>query len=204
MSAATRRKEFSSFSMVATLVVICLVAGAVMAAVQRLTAEPIEAAKRQEKLEAIRHVLQRRDTPDGPFRPLDYVNEPDQDAFEVNGATAYPARDSQGRLVGLAVIVSDPKGYGGPIRMMVGLDAEGRVMRIQKLEMSETPGLGDAVAGEKFLDPLLGQSARSIKWAVRKDGGDVDAVTAATISSRAAVRAISSAFDAWDKAVTRP
>jgi electron transport complex protein RnfG len=163
-----------------------------LAAVNEITREPIAQAKRARELQAIRFVLP------------DYANDPYADALDVDlaeegTAHLYPARDHVGGLVGVAVITS-AKGYGGDLRIMVGLDAMGKTHQIQVLEMKETPGLGDAIAKDKFLAPLLGQTADSMRWAVTKDGGDVDAVTAATISSRAAVEAVASSFGIIAKA----
>ena len=138
------------------------------------------------------------------LKPL-FTNNPSDDALAVDlggeiRVEVYPARDAEGKLIGLAIPISDAKGYSGEIKMMIGLDSEGKVIRISLLEHKETPGLGDAIGKDKFLGPLLGQDAKSVVWKVKKDKGDIDAVTAATISSRAALRAISSAFPIFEKA----
>jgi H+/Na+-translocating ferredoxin:NAD+ oxidoreductase subunit G len=186
------RKEFSSLSLVLTLVLFCGAAALALAAVNEITREPIAQAKKAKELEAISFVLP------------DYANDPYADVISVDlgeegTARLYPARDEAGGLVGVAVITS-AKGYGGDIRIMIGLDAMGKTHRIQVLEMKETPGLGDAIAKDKFLAPLLGQTADSMQWAVTKDGGAIDAVTAATISSRAAVEAVALSFEIVAKA----
>lgn len=211
------KKEFSSFSLVATLGVICACAGLALSAVYEVTKGPIDEAKRREKLQAIEYVLP------------EHANQPDKEAVALailtNQATgevvqvapagkadalqpasgqavaaieAYPARDKGGALLGWAIPTSNPQGYGGTLKFMVGLDAQGRIARIKALEIPETPGLGDAVAKPKFLEKMQGKGAEGTKWTVSKDGGDIDGITAATISSRAAIGAISSAFPIYE------
>lgn len=201
------KKEFSALSMVMTLIVVCSLAALALAAVSEITRAPIAEAKRRKKLEAIQYVLPQKAQPDGvktPPEPL-FANNPSADALIVkldgdSEIEVYPARDAEGKFIALAIPISDPKGYGGQIKMMIGLDASGKVIRISLLEHKETPGLGDAIGKDKFLGPLLAQDAQSLVWKVKKDKGGVDAITAATISSRAALRAISSAFVIFETA----
>lgn len=92
-------------------------------------------------------------------------------------------------------------GFGGKMRVMVGVAADGTILGYQILEHSETPGLGDK-AGEWFKNAdkpgqnIIGRKAGNLT--VSKDGGDVDAITAATISSRAFLKAINSAVQQID------
>lgn len=179
------KKEFSSMRMVLTLVIITGLAGMVLAGVRELTQERIDAAKKEAELAAVRKVL-----PEG----LDVAEQ----AIEFEGMSVYKATDSQGALGGLAVRSSDPNGYGGKIVMMVGLNAAGKIHKIEALDISkETPGLGDGIAKEKFLAQFYKKGPDDMQYDVKQDQGDVDAVTAATISSRAATRAIHSAFQAY-------
>ncbi|NQU42553.1 RnfABCDGE type electron transport complex subunit G [bacterium] len=179
------RKEFSPLSLVLTLVLITACAGVVLAAVKQITEKPIAQAKRQEKLQAIENVLP------------EHTNAPDQEVVQVGEYALYPGFNAAGEFVGAAVEVGDAGGYGGKITLMIGLDAEGQVCGIQATQLNETPGLGDGITKGKFLDPLMGKGRDDMTWRVTKDGGDVDGVTAATISSRAALRAISVAFEVF-------
>jgi len=190
-----KRKEFSSWSLVVTLILICGCAGVLLAGVHELTLEPIAKAKSEETLRAVRFVLP------------DYGNQAIGDA--VSGGTPmlhYAARDDLRKLLAVAIPVSDAQGYGGEVKFMVGLDMSGKIRNIHGLDTpgNETPGLGDGIFKEEFLASLTGQTATSIKWKVKKDGGDVDGVTAATISSRAALRAIFSAFAIFDEIAKTP
>ena len=89
-------------------------------------------------------------------------------------------------------------GFGGKIRLIVGFDPEGKILGYEILEHQETPGLGDHIVdwfknADKPGQNIIGRQATG-KFIVSKDGGDVDAITAATISSRAFLKAINKAY----------
>ena len=161
--------------LVAILTLICLFWTAMLAGVDAITRERIADAGRQKEIAAVRVVL-----PPGVPEPV----------AQANGtATNYVARDVDGRLVAVAAKGFSANGYGGIIALMVGFTADGRVNNFQVLAANETPGLGSKIASDKFKAGICGRPAGT-RWAVRKDGGEVDAITAATISSRAALEAI--------------
>ena len=89
-------------------------------------------------------------------------------------------------------------GFGGPFRVMVGFDADGNILGYEVLEHQETPGLGAHIEhwfknADKPNQNIIGRKADG-KFAVSKDGGEIDAITAATISSRAFLKAINQAY----------
>lgn len=90
-------------------------------------------------------------------------------------------------------------GYSGLIRIMLGVDASGRIHGVYILEHRETPGLGSKICNPEFLDQFKGKSLRNFTFAVEKDGGDVDAVTSATISSRAVTEALKTGLQMLEK-----
>lgn len=99
--------------------------------------------------------------------------------------------NKQNQLVGIVCKVS-PIGYGGPIEMVLGVKKNGRISGVKILSLKETPGLGTKLKGSKFMSnfkELITDKAAPI-FKVKKDGGQVDAITAATISSRAFCRGI--------------
>ena len=107
-------------------------------------------------------------------------------------------------MSGYAVQSMTKQGCGGVVRLMVGFTPEGEVVNVNVLEQTETPGLGTKMAdeGNVLLASVKGQKLEEKKLvngklAVKKDGGDVDALTAATISSRAYVDAVSRAYKAY-------
>jgi len=100
--------------------------------------------------------------------------------------------DSKGRKIGYAFRVS-PKGYGGAIDMVVGIDAKGKVMGIKILSMKETPGLGMKASESGFLKQFLGKTSK----APLKAKKDVDAITGATITSQAVANGIKQALEKY-------
>ena len=90
-------------------------------------------------------------------------------------------------------------GFSGMIKMMVGFDNNGTILNVEVLEQSETPGLGAKMTeeGNPILASIKGKEASKTKLTVKKDGGDVDALTAATISSRAYAEAVARAYSVF-------
>ena len=167
-----------TFRLIATLTVICVVAGTLLAWVNGMTYDPIQRALREEKLAALRSVL-----------PA-YDNEPDQDVVTVSEEWKFYVGRKDGAFAGAAVEASTTKGYGGTIRIMVGLGADGKLRGIEVLEHKETPGLGAKIADDSFRGQFADRDIAGTTWAVKKDGGDIDQITAATISSRAVTDAV--------------
>lgn len=179
--------------MVITLVVICLVAGLSLAAVHGQTA-PIIAAQEAKALQ------------DGLAKVV-----PGAAAFEqvskeaLSGAdpavkNAWAALDGSGKPVGL-VVESAPTGYGGPIRMLVGVSTEGRLIKVEVLSAAgETPGLGSKAVEPTFVKQYEGMQAgvNLVKGKAPK-GNEVQAVTGATISSKAVTDGINAALAAAGK-----
>lgn len=176
--------ESSFKNMVLSLVTICLVAGGALAGIYGLTKETIEIQKEQKLQAAILQVL-----PEGCTIA---------DAEIIKGMTVYKGYiDNQ--WVGTAVETTE-NGFGGPVKIMVGFDADSKVINYQVLEHQETPGLGDKMGAwfktDKGNQSILGKKANGA-FQVSKDGGDIDAITAATISSRAFLNAINKAYEAF-------
>ena len=169
-------------NMVLSLVIISMVAAGALAGVYILTEKNIALQEAQKQQAAILAVL-----PEGCT-----VAEPE----EVEGLTIYKAFKGD-QWVATAVETSEV-GFDGPQVIMVGLDAEGKVLDYVVLKQTETPGLGAHIdhwfkdaAGNRS---IIGKKAGAL--AVTKEGGDVDAITAATISSKAFLKAINKAYAA--------
>ena len=173
-------------NMILVMLGITLVCSAAVGGVYTLTYGTIEQAKAQKLKSAYGEVLP-------SFDELECVEvELLGEMMKVNVASA------AGSVVGYAV-ESSAGGFGGAIKMVVGFDAEGTVTGVKVLEHAETPGLGDLIAkpDSKVELSIVGRNPGKIKMAVTKDGGDVDALTAATITSRAYVSAVDKAFNAY-------
>ena len=166
----------SSFkNMTVCLFAICIVCSSLLAGVYALTKEPIDAAARAKNEAAIKEVL-----------PPAAVTIEAEKTVDFEGASyAYNlAYDEQGNTVGCAINVA-PVGFGGPIAIKVGFDANGVIWNTKVLSQAETPGLGAKCTEPAFADQFKGMNPAECKIAVKKDGGDVDAITASTITSRA-------------------
>lgn len=178
--------------MVLVLTAITCIAGAALAGVYKLTEEPIRLstlAKQQEALELV--------SPEFDNNPLE-----EQQEVTVNGvsATIYTARMG-GVVVGSAVETITKNGFSGEIRVMVGFKADGSINGYQVLKHAETPGLGSKMqewfsSAERPTQSIIGKSPGSNNLTVSKKGGEVDAITAATISSEAFLDAVKNAYDA--------
>ena len=166
----------SSFrNMTICLFVICLVCSALLAGVYALTAEPIAAAAAAKNEAAIKEVL-----------PETAVTIEEERTVDFEGASyAYNlAYDELGNTVGVAINVA-PVGFGGPIAIKVGFDVNGVIWNTKVLSQAETPGLGAKCVEPSFSEQFKGFDPAAKKLSVKKDGGDVDAITASTITSRA-------------------
>lgn len=174
-------------NMVAVLFCITLVASAGVGYVNMITVEPIAQANRQAEVAALEAVLPAFDESTAETVTLDDME------IVVNTAK------KEGETIGYAVKTLSKKGFGGMITLMVGFDAEGNVHNVAVLSQSETPGLGTKMAdeGNALIASIQGKNPGAMNLSVKKDGGDVDALTAATISSRAYVDAVARAYNAY-------
>lgn len=187
----------SLLNMTAVLFGITLIASAGVGVVNMITVEPIAEAEEAAKIEALNGVLPAFEATAAETLTIDEM------PITVHTAT----RGSE--TVGYAVETMSKKGFGGVINLMVGFTPEGGVINVNVLKQTETPGLGTKMADEDnaLLRSIKGQQLEQKKLvdgklAVVKDGGDVDALTAATVSSRAYVDAINRAWMAFKSVST--
>ncbi len=180
------KKESTFFNMVSTLFLITAVSALSLGTVFNLTKEPIALAKKAKQEAAIKSVLP-------TFSELKIVNV--KSALE-NDSLQFNQGFVDGQLVGTAINTFTNKGFSGNIKLMVGLLPDGTINNISVLEHKETPGLGDKMQKSKstWSEQFNGKKSETFKFDVTKDGGQVDAITAATISSRAYVDAVKRAI----------
>ncbi len=119
---------------------------------------------------------------------------------KVDGKTIFVGKDAEGKAIG-SIFKIAPRGYAGPVNAMIGIDEGGKVMAVSitKLDQTETPGLGTKVTEPKFRDQFKDKEGNDLK--LKKDGGSVDAITAATISSRAVANGVHEGMEWYNKAV---
>lgn len=177
-------------NMVLSLGVICLVGSGLLAGVYVLTKDPIEAAAEAKTNNAIRQVLP------------EFEGVPEQKTIETDGGTiSYYVASNAGEVIGYAVTAS-ASGFSGPVSLMVGITADGIIYSTSVLSQSETPGLGAKCTEPAFADQFKNLNPAATKLAVKKDGGDIDAITASTITSRAYVAAVNNALAIYETIVS--
>ena len=162
--------------LVLSLTVISAVCAGVLAYVDSITKGPIAEMKVKQAQAAAAAVM-----PEGVA------------SVEPSDAGVYVGKAADGKVVGYAVPGKDGKGYGGDIVLMVGFRADKKtVVCYKKLEANETPGLGSKLVTSEFSGQFVGRdAAKGLK--VKKDGGEIEAITSATITSRAVCRALENA-----------
>jgi electron transport complex protein RnfG len=184
--------ESSFKNMVLVLVAIAIFAAGTLASVYVLTKEPIAASKIAKQQNAIKEVLP---------KTFNHLAEPDTINDGNESMVVYKAYDASNKFIGAAVESSSNNGFSGRILVMVGFDTEGNIVNYSVLEQKETPGLGTKMLEwfktNKGNQSVLGKNPGTANLTVSKDGGEIDAITASTISSRAFLFTIRNAYQAF-------
>jgi electron transport complex protein RnfG len=172
--------------MVLSLTLISLGAAACLGFVYEFTKKPIELSNLNKKLDAIKLVVP------------EFTNNPNSEMFKLptgegDSLEIYPAKKGD-VVVGYAVNTYSKKGFAGKITIMAGFKPDGTILNIKVLEQKETPGLGTKMTEPAFKDQFNDKDPAQFNLKVKKDGGSVDAITAATISSRAFCDAVQRAY----------
>lgn len=190
-----KKLESTLFNMVMSLGLITMIAGAILGIVYHITKDPIAQMAHATQVEAIKKVAP------------EFTNDPEADKWVLvkDGVNyiLYPAYKGD-ELVGAAVESSSMAGFSGEIRIMCGFNADGLIRNYEVLSHAETPGLGSKMSSW-FCDSIdsrsvIGKNAENNSLYVSKDveqGGEIDAITAATISSRAFLEALRNAYNAF-------
>jgi electron transport complex protein RnfG len=174
----------STWRLVAVLSGICAVAGLALAGVYEVTKEPIAYQKKLEVIRSLDAVLPGLSTdPDSFFLEMER-----EDGSPVR---VYRSPGEEGDTVaGAAFQVVAPDGYSGNIFIMMGVFPDGKLGGIEILSHAETPGLGNLIEKEEWKGIFRGRSLEDTNFKVKKDGGDIDQLTGATISPRAVSGAV--------------
>ena len=173
------------------LLIFCLVATALLAGTNMLTKDKIATNAVQKEISARGAVLGKSDEEMAAIKFSD-VAEAD------NGVTYAVATDAEGNEVGY-VFTTGAKGYGGTVSVMVGMDVDGNITGIEILSHGETPGLGANATKDDFKNRFIGKSGTLTVNKNSNEGQDVQAITAATITSTAVVKAVNLATDAYSQ-----
>ncbi len=188
-----KKLESSLLNMVLVLTLVAVIMGGILAFVNHLTEGPINKQKEKALADGIKTVMVCNDL---------VVAKTDEVKQNVDGKeltfVVYQTKDAQGKDLGAAV-ESTTMGFGGNLKVLVGFNPEGKILGYTLLEHSETPGLG-AKADQWFQKghkgDIIGKDPKE-PLTVSKDGGQVDAITASTITSRAFLKAVNQAYNAY-------
>lgn len=181
-------------NMTAVLTGLAVIVGALLATVNHVTAEPIRQKAEKSLAAGIKAVMQSESIGKVLADTLKTTVDGKKATFVIHNVSS---RD--GKKLGAAV-ESTTLGFGGDLKVLVGFNAEGDILGYTILQHSETPGLG-AKASTWFQangkGSIIGFNPARKLLAVKKDGGDVDAITASTITSRAFLKAVNQAYAAY-------
>ena len=180
-----KKLESSLLNMVLVLTGAAIIMGCILAWVNSLTAAPIQQQKEKALADGIRSVM-----------GTDELTVTQTDT--VDSYIVYKVADARQQQLGAAV-ESTAMGFGGPLKVLVGFSVDGNILGYTLLEHQETPGLGakaDVWFQQGQKGNIIGKSPAE-PLTVSKDGGQVDAITASTITSRAFLNAINNAYSAY-------
>lgn len=176
--------------------VFCLGFGLLLAVTNSVTAKDISARAMEDRLNSLGQVI-----PDS-IHDNNLVNDAITMKNERDKEITVYRATKDGKVTGLAYEIFG-SGYAGEIKLMLGVDAKGKVLGVRVLAHKETPGLGDKIEVKKtdwitrFTDLSLGNPPLE-KWKVKKDGGQFDQFAGATITPRGVVRAIKEGLQFFD------
>ena len=170
----------------AVLVLISVISGFTLSFVHLGTKDKIAEARLEELKAGLGNVM--------PFMQKTY--EEVDFGYKGKDYMIYEVRED-GELLGGAVKMVSPEGYSGDMTFLVGVNTIGEVTGIQILEQRETPGLGTKATNKAWWGQFLGKTLDNFSFRVKQDGGDVDAITAATITSRAVGEYVGKGLDVF-------
>ncbi len=177
--------EPEQVKMVVALLLVAIVATLLLGLTDMVTREPIAKAQKEALHKALGQVLP------------PHANDPLEEMITIKPVGSdepkqfYPARDESGNITGMAWEVIAPDGYSGSINILMGLLPDGTIHAIRITDHRETPGLGDGItSNHNWLNSFASRTLDNVRWKVKKDGGDFDQFTGATITPRAVIKAV--------------
>lgn len=186
------KKKSTFLNMTATLLITTALAGISLGFINDITKGPKAKAKLEKKINALKTVL-----PEFNNNPVENVKLVKHDQARDSVEIYLAKKDNI--PVGTAVVGTSEKGYSGLVKIMVGFATDGTITNISVLEQKETPGLGTKMKDDKFIRQFQGKHPSEFILKVKKDKGDVDALTGATITTRAFSEATQMAYDVFEE-----
>ena len=203
-----KRKPNTWFNMASILMIVGMVAGASLTFTKQFTKHAMDLKEAEAKSAGIRAVVPDFDNVPAAESKRYFVDAADKirllgedeavgenDKFRV--LEVFPCKKGKTDL-GCAVTTYTEKGYSGKFTLMMAISPEGAIKDVEVLSMTETPGLGTRIADPEFKDQFKGKTQAATKFQVKADGGDVDAISASTISSRAFCDAVCRGFAVYN------
>ena len=181
------KKNPTIVQMVVVLLLIAVICSAGVAAIYDATKDTIAQQKAEKEQASLKLVLPEHDN--------DPVKESVKISLDGTDYLCYVAKKG-GQPVGYAVKAGNMNGYNGHVEVLTGFLPDGTIINTQATVLAETPGLGQKAIEPKYHDQFNGKNPNAFRLTVKKDGGDVDAISAATITSRAYAHAVQTAYDA--------
>ncbi len=171
-----------------TLTIIGFFSALLLYVTNDITKVPIEKAMERVKVESLRQIF-----------PFEFEDNDIKTVIDENGKEFFEIKDGENNLKGIAVGALSNEGYSGEIKILLAVSPEGKVFDYSVLAHKETPGLGNKIELEPFRKQFKDKTLKGFDWKVKKDGGFVDELTAATISSRAATDAVKKGLEEISK-----
>ena len=192
MPSPRRHSSNSLWAMIFSLVGVSVFSGLILGFVYEQTLAPIQSAQSRIELNAITDIIG-SDYDNNPFTDKTYIYDDNGNKLEF-----YPARKG-GQIKAFAIKTFSNQAFGGRLELIVGFGINGKILGYKIVSSQETPGLGTKVNDAEFAAQFKGLIPSFNSFNVRQDGGEIDAITSATISSRAVIDAIRRAYNAYQK-----
>lgn len=182
------------------LAIITIVAGLLLGLVYKITKEPIAKQNEKTKINAYNSVFEQLESYENIedlTKAQEAIKEAGYDAVVLNEAVR--AFDKDKKELGLIITVTDKDGYGGDIKMTIGIDTEGTVTGLEILEISETAGLGMKAQNEDFRNQFVGINADTIVYTKngKTEANEIDAISSATITTSAVTDGVNGGIAAF-------
>lgn len=182
------------------LAIITIIAGIALGGVYTITKEPIAKQNEKTKLAAYNSVFKELDNYEvvEELQSLrNTIKDSGYNAVELNEVVK--AFDKDNILLGYIITVTDKEGYGGNIKMTVGIDSNGTITGLELLEISETAGLGMKAADKSFREQYIGIKSDKVEYVKGNASADneIDAISSATITTKAVTDGVNAALVAF-------
>jgi electron transport complex protein RnfG len=185
-----------SIRMIFIMTLFSALSALALAAFNRHTQPIIKAAQKSALVgRQIKKVVTDLASPD-PCKPskAGFDNDPANDSVCIGGTEVFRCKKS-GKSVGYAFKTIGENAYSGTLTCLVGITPDGKVTGLEIVQHKETPGLGAEATKCEWRRQLIGKKPSEINWSVKQDGGDVDAISGATITSRSVINCVTKAHE---------